>query len=80
MSDPKVEICYKLTLEIQDLMDDIHSLYEFISSDKFSNEIDTIEKTQMIAQYKSMLEYKSSLQNRLDYIRASYMTKFTKDD
>lgn len=80
MSDPKVEICYKLTLEIQDLMDDIHSLYEFISSDKFSTELDQTERFQMIAQYKSMLEYKSSLQNRLDYIRASYMTKFTIDE
>lgn len=66
------EVCYKITLEIQDMLDRIQSLYEFFAEDEFE-ELDCLERQQLFIQYDAMMSYLVILEARLNEYRNKYL-------
>lgn len=66
------EVCYKLTLEIQDMLDRLQSLYEFFDTDTFKD-LEALERQQLIGQYDIMYNYFHVLMSRLEYYRNKYV-------
>lgn len=66
------EVCYKITLEIQDMYDRLNNLYVFMGSDTF-RELNNLERQQLIIQYDAMVSYLSILVDRLHCYRNRYI-------